>query len=100
MRRPPPGPDAGSRRLRNGAGTGVAQGHGRHPRPVMEGCRPDDGNPVQAEPPRSEEHTSELQSLMRISYAVLCLKKKTKHISYAALQFTKKPRNKLEQHTK
>src|SRR3546814_7840175 len=27
---------------------------------------------------RSEEHTSELQSLMRISYAVLCLKKKTK----------------------
>src|SRR3546814_1581812 len=33
---------------------------------------------------RSEEHTSELQSLMRISYAVFCLKKKTKknHISY------------------
>src|SRR3546814_3275580 len=27
---------------------------------------------------RSEEHTSELQSLMRISYAVLCLKKKNK----------------------
>src|SRR3546814_1494178 len=32
---------------------------------------------VQAEIIRSEEHTSELQSLMRISYAVLCLKKKT-----------------------
>src|SRR3546814_10364077 len=36
---------------------------------------------------RSEEHTSELQSLMRISYAVFCLKKKKKytnnsHISY------------------
>src|SRR3546814_6076590 len=34
--------------------------------------------------PRSEEHTSELQSLMRISYAVFCLKKKnnkTKHIT-------------------
>src|SRR3546814_1782817 len=33
--------------------------------------------------PRSEEHTSELQSLMRISYAVFCLKKKnnTKKIS-------------------
>src|SRR3546814_7879077 len=36
---------------------------------------------------RSEEHTSELQSLMRISYAVFCLKKKThiiqnKHIHY------------------
>src|SRR3546814_5442257 len=34
--------------------------------------------------PRSEEHTSELQSLMRISYAVFCFKKKntnnTKHI--------------------
>src|SRR3546814_5782539 len=28
-------------------------------------------------PSRSEEHTSELQSLMRISYAVFCLKKKT-----------------------
>src|SRR3546814_8868622 len=28
---------------------------------------------------RSEEHTSELQSLMRISYAVFCLKKKTQH---------------------
>src|SRR3546814_4169738 len=28
-------------------------------------------------PDRSEEHTSELQSLMRISYAVFCLKKKT-----------------------
>src|SRR3546814_4178581 len=29
-------------------------------------------------PTRSEEHTSELQSLMRISYAVFCLKKKNK----------------------
>src|SRR3546814_10165924 len=33
-----------------------------------------DGSPVD---PRSEEHTSELQSLMRISYAVFCLKKKS-----------------------
>src|SRR3546814_4178827 len=32
---------------------------------------------------RSEEHTSELQSLMRISYAVFCLKKKKKKIQYA-----------------
>src|SRR3546814_1623880 len=31
--------------------------------------------------PRSEEHTSELQSLMRISYAVFCLKKKKKNNS-------------------
>src|SRR3546814_2095545 len=30
---------------------------------------------------RSEEHTSELQSLMRISYAVFCLKKKKHYIS-------------------
>src|SRR3546814_4812415 len=32
--------------------------------------------PPAPEHPRSEEHTSELQSLMRISYAVFCLKKK------------------------
>src|SRR3546814_9547688 len=32
--------------------------------------------PAKAPVDRSEEHTSELQSLMRISYAVLCLKKK------------------------
>src|SRR3546814_9893565 len=31
---------------------------------------------------RSEEHTSELQSLMRISYAVFCLKTKKKHTIY------------------
>src|SRR3546814_4807777 len=31
---------------------------------------------------RSEEHTSELQSLMRISYAVFCLKKKNQYIIY------------------
>src|SRR3546814_7860978 len=33
---------------------------------------------VVVKPERSEEHTSELQSLMRISYAVFCLKKKIK----------------------
>src|SRR3546814_6781689 len=39
---------------------------------------PDKGlAPPLADPRRSEEHTSELQSLMRISYAVFCLKKKT-----------------------
>src|SRR3546814_10795625 len=32
---------------------------------------------------RSEEHTSELQSLMRISYAVFCLKKKTNKLNIA-----------------
>src|SRR3546814_8963250 len=30
---------------------------------------------------RSDEHTSELQSLMRISYAVFCLKKKIEHVN-------------------
>src|SRR3546814_7645256 len=35
--------------------------------------------PVSGERIRSEEHTSELQSLMRISYAVFCLKKKTRN---------------------
>src|SRR3546814_6561851 len=36
----------------------------------------------QAEALRSEEHKSELQSLMRISYAVFCLKKKNNKITY------------------
>src|SRR3546814_5153861 len=37
---------------------------------------------------RSEEHTSELQSLMRISYAVFCLKKKTPPETTAAHSLT------------
>src|SRR3546814_6702942 len=40
---------------------------------------------------RSEEHTSELQSLMRISYAVFCLKKKKKNNKYH--EHTKKNNN-------
>src|SRR3546814_7701305 len=36
---------------------------------------------AEADVPRSEEHTSELQSLMRISYAVFCLKNKQKQKS-------------------
>src|SRR3546814_7299838 len=39
---------------------------------------PAPARPIPA-PLRSEEHTSELQSLMRISYAVFCLKKKNKN---------------------
>src|SRR3546814_8037682 len=50
---------------------------------------------------RSEEHTSELQSLMRISYAVFCLKKKKntqKKTTY--IQPTKKqPTTELKRHT-
>src|SRR3546814_2665060 len=45
---------------------------------------------------RSEEHTSELQSLMRISYAVFCLKKKTHNI-YSNEQHT--PTLQPKQHT-
>src|SRR3546814_4951091 len=41
---------------------------------------------------RSEEHTSELQSLMRLSYAVFCLKKKTQH------QFCCPPANHISSH--
>src|SRR3546814_9861454 len=36
---------------------------------------------------RSEEHTSELQSLMRISYAVLCLKKKKTIMTLTYIQY-------------
>src|SRR3546814_3235148 len=38
--------------------------------------------------PRSEEHTSELQSLMRISYAVFCLKKKNNNEQTIAQTYT------------
>src|SRR3546814_5442160 len=41
---------------------------------------------------RSEEHTSELQSLMRISYAVFCLKKKKQHNHYNRTTYHHKPR--------
>src|SRR3546814_2378936 len=43
---------------------------------------------VEAHQPRSEEHTSELQSLMRTSYAVFCLQKKHKHENPLALHST------------
>src|SRR3546814_8499046 len=51
--------------LPSGTGAGCAERAGRHPQIRGKGARG-----------RSEEHTSELQSLMRISYAVFCLKKK------------------------
>src|SRR3546814_7044646 len=50
------------------------------PRMPMNPCANGNGNQTPAAMhahTRSEEHTSELQSLMRISYSVLCLKKKT-----------------------
>src|SRR3546814_10413024 len=45
---------------------------------------------------RSEEHTSELQSLMRLSYAVFCLKKTKNHCTYILQDYT--PNYNREQH--
>src|SRR3546814_3037449 len=59
--------------------------HESHPPPAVEECR------LCQSWRRSEEHTSELQSLMRISYAVFCLKKKKE----ATIQA-----NNTQQHTK
>src|SRR3546814_6332787 len=58
----------------------VAQRAGRGHRLQQVGAA-DRGLAVDGDAHRSEEHTSELQSLMRISYAVFCLKKKKKHNS-------------------
>src|SRR3546814_7027755 len=53
-----------------------------HPAQIDEAIADLAGEVIQKFSERSEEHTSELQSLMRISYAVFCLKKKTnKHKS-------------------
>src|SRR3546814_6986179 len=40
------------------------------------------GDAARSDPGRSEEHTSELQSLMRISYAVFCMKKTNTHNNF------------------
>src|SRR3546814_2660533 len=48
---------------------------------------------------RSEEHTSELQSLMRISYAVFCLKKKITDIPFKSLIITSYHRKITQQRT-
>src|SRR3546814_1637509 len=75
------------RSVRRHAGNGYPRPDQGHPHRVAEcsiDCRPDDHHrgddwrrPGQGQGrQRSEEHTSELQSLMRISYAVFCLKKK------------------------
>src|SRR3546814_3056625 len=53
---------------------GVRAGAGRHAAAV-ERCGDPGAVPRMRRDRRSEEHTSELQSLMRISYAVFCLKK-------------------------
>src|SRR3546814_5291731 len=50
-----------------------------------------------ARPWRSEEHTSELQSLMRISYAVFCLKKKTTQQTHQRHYYTHIRRTRIQQ---
>src|SRR3546814_3885486 len=71
--------DRGARGIAVGT---VRTGAGCRPRAGCGGVGADRRVPVRARPRdtavdhRSEEHTSELQSLMRISYAVFCLKKK------------------------
>src|SRR3546814_1040172 len=83
-------PDPGRRGARRAAGaagagrarTGRTRAHPARAAPGRAAVRPQthfkqrgiSNDPTHA---RSEEHTSELQSLMRISYAVFCLKKKT-----------------------
>src|SRR3546814_8851545 len=49
---------------------------------------------------RSEEHTSELQSLIRISYAVFCLEKKDLHPNRIPASTLKKQTNKITMHNK
>src|SRR3546814_5586928 len=71
---------------------------GERPLALFDGLRTDfslarlkhyTGTPAEHVQRRSEEHTSELQSLMRISYAVLCLKKtKNKECQYTSLHVT------------
>src|SRR3546814_4923154 len=66
------------RSLRQGAADPVADGQGGDPRSGTPDRRTQRLEKTQRGEARSEEHTSELQSLMRISYAVFCLKKKKK----------------------
>src|SRR3546814_3199811 len=79
-------PSCVRRRLRtpraaDAAAAAAAATAGNRRRPRMPGARGAGRRCGQGRPGgrRSEEHTSELQSLMRISYAVFCLKKKKKH---------------------
>src|SRR3546814_7160544 len=55
-------------------------------------CADRDGLCARAADRRSEEHTSELQSLMRISYAVFCLTKKKKYVRLSHISKSSKDR--------
>src|SRR3546814_5520938 len=67
---------------------GSIRGHGQCPRFR---ARCGKGYPIRPRSMRSEEHTSELQSLMRISYAVFCLKKKKKNKSNKLINTVAQP---------
>src|SRR3546814_5237534 len=66
---------AGASLLLLGGGTGAGKGR------QIAACILDSWLQGRRRNIRSEEHTSELQSLMRISYAVFCLKQNTQHTS-------------------
>src|SRR3546814_6799112 len=71
-----------------------------HPRTAAAGAyprRPEPPRHIRMVHDRSEEHTSELQSLMRISYAVFCLKKK-KNINHKDKTYIKNQRQALTKH--
>src|SRR3546814_1857958 len=72
---------APSRRFYAGGG-GSVRGYG------YQDIGPRDANDDPIGGRRSEEHTSELQSLMRISYAVFCLKKKKKQQNKTKIRYT------------
>src|SRR3546814_9039837 len=78
-------------RYANGGGiTGMPTGYTEFDE-MTAGLQPTDLLILAARPAmRSEEHTSELQSLMRISYAVFCLKKKNISIHRSTLQISQR----------
>src|SRR3546814_8149600 len=72
----------GGRKMKRGDRHAMSEADGQHRRPApgigRQGAAALLQFDVDRRHERSEEHTSELQSLMRISYAVFCLQKKTK----------------------
>src|SRR3546814_969418 len=79
---PPHGRRARGRLSRRGRDSSPVGGGCSPPPRGFEARRPRPGSGRRGALRRSEEHTSELQSLMRISYAVFCLKKK-KYITHS-----------------
>src|SRR3546814_2773317 len=71
----------------SGSSSSVVVPPGSAASPIRSNASADAGVPAA----RSEEHTSELQSLMRISYAVFCLKKKQQQKTSITAQNQRKP---------